>query len=469
MTRKTLAVVALTLVAGSLLAVALFPATCRAETPKITSLSRSSANIGVLLTIRGNYFGSSQGESTVTFGERPVSTPSPTGYKRWAPCAKKATVISWSSTSIKVRVPAMAPGLHKVYVTVRGRLSNSYAFTIDPVITVTGQTFNTAARLGNVIGVDSGDGSNLAAYTRNVLFENCTFEATNQNIPGDLAGVLTIGVTAGNRNLTFRNCTFKRNVGPGSGSAWSGVNGVKAVWGVHDITFDGCTFEEFSRFSIEAWSDDSPDNHPYNFAVYRSVFEPAGSQCISWSGGRNPLYSVVSGCLFKGYGTNLDRLGGACLEVARSHHIVTRNCEIWTGSGSPFNVNRPSDFGPCHLYFASVRVYFDSEHLYQSRPPWIYSNIFGCNGMKYSRWVRCTFDTGDATVCADSAGYTGEPGFPTGWSLTNLYNDFSTSTITGYVSHGGLHIPTTAARYWTSGNGGIHDSNKLPLRLPTQP
>ena len=137
-----------------------------------------------------------------------------------------------------------------------------------------------------------------------MLFENCTFEATNQNIPGDLAGVLTIGQAAKNYNLTFRNCTFKRNVGAGSGgSGWAGVNGVKAVYGVHDITFDDCTFEEFSRFSIEVWSNDDPANRPYNFAVYDSVFEPAGSQCISWSGGRNPMYSIVDGCLFKGYGT----------------------------------------------------------------------------------------------------------------------------------------------------------------------
>ena len=157
----------------------------------------------------------------------------------------------------------------------------------------------------------------------------------------------TIGQAAKNYNLTFRNCTFKRNVGAGSGSAWAGVNGVKAVYGVHDITFDGCTFEEFSRFSIEVWSDDDPANRPYNIAVVDSVFEPAGSQCISWSGGRNPLYSIVDGCLFKGYGTESTRAWGACLEFAGSHHIVTRNSDIWTGSGSAFNVNNVSSPATC--------------------------------------------------------------------------------------------------------------------------
>ena len=467
MTRRTLAVVALTLIAGTVLAVALDPAICQAQSAKVTALSRATAKVGARLIIRGSYFGSRQGRSSVTFGERPVTTPSPTGNQRWAPCAKKARVVSWSRSSITVRVPSMAPGSHKVYVTVGGRASNSYPFGISAATTVTGRTFRTASRLGNVLGVDSGDGSNLAAYTRNVLFEDCTFEATNQNLPGDLAGVLTIGQAAKNYNLTFRNCTFKRNVGAGSGSAWAGVNGVKAIYGVHDIAFDGCTFEEFSRFSIEVWSNDDPANRPYNIAVVDSVFEPAGSQCISWSGGRNPLYSIVDGCLFKGYGTDPTRAWGACLEFAGSHHIVTRNSDIWTGSGSAFNVNNVS--APSHLYFKNVRVYSDSAHLYQSSPPNVYSNIFGCDGMSYSRWVNCQFNTGDAKVCLDAAGYTGESGSPTAWSLTNRYNDFSTSTITGYISHRGVHIPSTAAGYWTSGNGGAHPTNKLPRRLPTQP
>jgi len=469
MTRRTLAVVALTVFAGAVLAAALAPATCQARTPKITTLSRSTTKVGARLTIRGKYFGSRQGRSVVTFGERRVTTPSPTGNKRWAPCAKKARVISWGRSSITVRVPGMAPGTHRVYVTVGGRSSNSSPFSIGAATVVAGRTFSTASQMGNVIGVDSGDGSDLAAYTHDVLFENCIFEATNPNILGDRAGVLTLGQTANNRNLTFRNCTFKRNSGAGSGgSGWGGVNGVKAVYGVHDITFDRCTFEEFSRFSIEVWSNGDPARRPYNFAVYDSVFEPAGSQCISWSGGRNPLCSIVDGCVFKGYGTNLERLGGAALEFARSHHIVTRDSEIWTGSGSAFNVNGFNVRSASHLYFKNVRVYSDSAHLYQSRFPYVYSNIFGCDGMSYSRWVKCHFDTGDATMCADAAGYTGESGAPTQWSLTNRYNDFSTSTITGHISHRGVHVPSTAAGYWTSGNGGAHHTNKLPRRLPTR-
>ncbi len=467
MTRRILAVVALSLLTTAFMAVA-FAQDCEARTAKVTALSRESTRVGAKLTIRGRYFGARQGRSTVTFGERRVTTPSPSGNKRWAPCAKKARVISWGRRSITVRVPSMAPGTHKVYVTVGGRSSNSFRFSINAARVVRGRTFRTASQYGNMLGADNGADSDLSGYSRNVLFENCTFEATNPNILGDQAGVLTLGRAAKNYNLTFRNCKFKRNQGAGSGgSGWGGVNGVKSIYGVHDITFENCTFEEFSRFSIEVWSNDERANRPYNFAVLDSVFEPAGSQCISWSGGRNPLYSIVDGCRFKGYGADPTRAWGACLEFAGSHHIVTRNSEIWTGSGSAFNVNNVSS--PSHLYFKNVRVYSDSAHLHQSSSPNVYSNIFGCDGMSYSRWVNCHFNTGDARVCLDAAGYTGESGSPTAWSLTNRYNDFSGSTITGYISHRGVHVPSTAAGYWTSGNGGAHPTNKLPRRMPTKP
>ena len=89
--------------------------------------------------------------------------------------------------------------------------------------------------------------------------------------------------------------------------------------------------------------------------------------------------------------------------------------------------------------------------------------------MSYSRWVKCRFVTGDATICADSVGYTGENGRPRWSPINDTCNDFSTSTISGYVGHGGVRIPTTAAGYWTSGNGGVHSTNRLPRRLPTQP
>ncbi len=466
MTRRML--VAAVLTVAVLMAVVLAP-DCQAKGPKITSLSRSTAKVGVRITIKGSGFGQRKGASYVTFGERRVSTPTPSGVSRWAPCAKRAQVIRWGRASIIVRVPSMAPGVHSAYVTVGGRSSNSRRFSVKAAKVVRRRTFSTGSSMGNSIGADS-PGSNLAAYTHDVLFERCTFEATNQSIPGDLAGVLTMGSAAKAYNLTFRDCTFRRNMGSGSGgSGWPGVNGAKLVWGTHDITFERCTFEEFSRFSVEVWSNGEASHRPYNIAIRDSVFEPSGSQCISWSAGRNRLDSLVSGCVFKGYGTLETGANGACIEFARSHHIVTRGCRIWTGNGGALNVNGFRTGRASFLYFRGMRIFFDSAHLYQSGEPHVYSCLLGCDGMSYSRWVNCRFVTGDARVCADSAGYTGENGRPTAWSLTNTHNDFRSSTIRGYVGHRGVHIPKTAAGYWTTGNGGAHRTNKLPKRVRTQP
>ena len=115
MMRRTLAVVALTLFAATVVAVAFVPV-CQAQTAKVTALSRSIAKVGARLTIQGSYFGSRQGSSTVTFGER-------RNLLGFAPCSRKAMVIRWSRSSITVRVPGMSPGkagepdtYHPVYV-----------------------------------------------------------------------------------------------------------------------------------------------------------------------------------------------------------------------------------------------------------------------------------------------------------------------------------------------------------------
>ena len=386
---------------------------------------------------------------------------------------------AWSDTPIRVTVPGMSPGkagepdtYHSLYVTVDGKMSNSSDFYIEPATTVTNQRFSTTSSMGNVIGRDGGSSSRLDTYgTNDVLFENCTFEATNQYIDGNAYGVLTIGLNptqaATNRNLTFLNCTFKRNLGPGNLNAgWRGVNLVKTIYGVHDVTFDGCTFEECSRMSIEVWSDHDPARTPYNFAVMNSTFEPAGNQCLSWSGGDNlPIYSIADGCLFKGYGNSVTYYpsGSACWESNGSTHIVTRNCEFWAGYAGPINVSAYNGSGPCYLYFENIDILFDSAHYYQSRAP----NPGGavlleCKNMHYSRWKDCDIIAGDSRLYAWGTGYSGEPGAPSWWGA-NYYNDFSGSTITGYVRIASPYpgIPATATGYWDS-DPRVPSSNILP-------
>jgi RHS repeat-associated protein len=84
------------------------------QQPSITSLSATSATIGVYITITGTNFGSTQGTSTVTFN------------------GVGGTPASWSPTSIDVPVPVGAT-TGNVLVTVNRVSSNPVAITITPL------------------------------------------------------------------------------------------------------------------------------------------------------------------------------------------------------------------------------------------------------------------------------------------------------------------------------------------------
>ena len=227
MTRRTLAVVALTLFAGAVLAVTLVPATCQAQRAKVTAISRSHTKVGARLTIKGSYFGSRQGSSTVTFGERRNTL----GF---APCSRKARVISWSRSSITVRVPSMSPGkagepgtYHPIYVTVGGAPSNRVTFYIDPVSVnpnITGATRTYDARTGITTYTNHSLGGIAIQPMHDVLWDNCVFTNTNPNLPGGEAGVVML--RGAHPRMTFLGCTFTSNTGPGGGSEGNrGVNG----------------------------------------------------------------------------------------------------------------------------------------------------------------------------------------------------------------------------------------------------
>jgi len=82
--------------------------------PLITGLSPTSGTVGTTVTIRGKYFGATQGSSTVSFNGVPV-----TAYT------------SWSDTIIKCTVPTGA-STGPVVVTTTVEPSNGKTFTVNP-------------------------------------------------------------------------------------------------------------------------------------------------------------------------------------------------------------------------------------------------------------------------------------------------------------------------------------------------
>jgi hypothetical protein len=135
------------------------------SSPTITSLSRTSGDVGVSVMITGTNFGSTQGSSTVTFNG---TTASPT---------------SWSATSITTMVPTGAT-TGNVVVTVAGAFSNGVNFTVTA----------------------SGGWSNGYSYRRAITIDHTKVPNTDQtNFPVLISGTYSYLATTGSGNVTNAN------------------------------------------------------------------------------------------------------------------------------------------------------------------------------------------------------------------------------------------------------------------------
>jgi len=138
--------------------------------PKITDLSSSNAEIGESITINGTTFGSSQGNSSVTFG------------------GATASVSSWSDTAITAAVPSGISGQASVKVTVKANVDgspgeetlegNSVSFNVKPTIT----SFDDDRKMVSQTLIISGDGFGSIRGTSTVTFDNGTYD---DSIVGD--------------------------------------------------------------------------------------------------------------------------------------------------------------------------------------------------------------------------------------------------------------------------------------------
>ena len=383
------------------------------------TLSANHGSIGSTLTINGSGFGATQGTSKVFFGE----PQNPLGF-RPATCEAASYIAGqWSDARIQVTVPAMSPGktgyphtYHSVRVNVGGTDLCALDFFIDPVTTVTSQSYSSS---------NTTDGNTLPA-TQNVLYDTCTWTDA-ANIAGGTGGVLQLNNN--NCYVTFLNCTWTSNTGTGSGD---GVNGVKVLdWGdtTHDVTFADCTWPVFSRMGIEIVGN-VPHATPVlqNYGIRGCTFEPTtGGEPISFStwasddSTSHAVNSLIEDCTIKGWGNTSGTVyyGGA-IECNGSHNVEIRNTNIWAGNAPAFNLGHQSG-GNNGIYAKNVSV--DFTHLYQATHAGMFAQILTADYMTGSRWDGCTFNCGNA---GNHAAY--------GIALdTGVSNDFSRSTITGTV------------------------------------
>jgi YD repeat-containing protein len=131
--------------------------------PVIDNLSPTSGAVGNSVTITGSRFGSTQGNSTVTFN------------------GTAAAVSTWSATSIATSVPAGAT-TGPVVVAVDGQASNSATFTVVPQPSITSLTPNTGA-VGTSVTI-TGSNFGAAQGTSSVTFNGLASTPTNWSDTG---------------------------------------------------------------------------------------------------------------------------------------------------------------------------------------------------------------------------------------------------------------------------------------------
>ena len=453
----------------------------------ITALSNTDRLVGVQLTITGQEFGSTRGSSTVSFGEY----VNPLGF---APCTKPAaSYVSWSDTQIVVTVPSMSPGksgvpgtYHPVYVTKGGVASNRYDFFMTPASTnpAAATVFNTSTRTTPhvVYNSESGNprswttdvtysssyflGNYFNTGTSDILFDGCTFTATGDGSSGHLegynSGIITAGISSESvYNITFVNCVFANNMGSGG----EGVNAVK-IWKnannavVRDFTFSGCsigtpgsTSGSFVRMGLEICEADwVTGNWLTDVRITDCTFEPVGAEPISFS--TRPVAGHFSGyliddCLIKGFG-NLESVVYNGAFECYSQGFEVRDTEVWAGHAPAFNFQGISLSTESYHYFKNVTV--DYTHFYQTFRNLNGVRLFMTYNYSYSLWEDCTINTGTSAQyrCLYNLG-------DNSWDNCR-YNDFTNSTIEGYISNGGTHIPEETADAFDS----VHVTNILP-------
>ena len=158
--------------------------------PSISSLSPTSAAVGTSVTISGSGFGSTQGSSTVKFN------------------GTSGTPTSWSSTSIKVPVPAGAT-TGNVVVHASGVDSNGKSFTVltTPAITnispnsgMVGDSITiTGTNFGNTQGTSTvkfnGTSATPTSWTDSSIVAPVPSGATTGNVVVTVSGVSSTGTS----------------------------------------------------------------------------------------------------------------------------------------------------------------------------------------------------------------------------------------------------------------------------------
>jgi surface antigen len=153
--------------------------------PRITSITPTSGNVGIELTITGDAFKNARGDSYVAFNS-----------------SKVTSYISWKDTQIKVKVPAGISGAPTVTVNTAGGTSNGVVFKVKPRITSIAPSSGNVGTEITITGdaFKNGQGDSYVAFdsvkaTSYVAWSDTEIKV---KVPAGISGVPTVTVnTAG--------------------------------------------------------------------------------------------------------------------------------------------------------------------------------------------------------------------------------------------------------------------------------
>jgi hypothetical protein len=186
------------------------------------------------------------------------------------------------------------------------------------------------------------DGASRSSLTR------VTFVGGGSMVSGDDQGVVRFGAGRSASHITFTDCVIGANSADGNGvsitdQGWEGAT-------YHHLTWRRCVFKSSPRMNFECIQR-ADGVHPMTTG-YRAidlidcVFEPSGSEAVSYDATGEAGFSRVTGCTFLGSGWNDAYPWGQTVEFNDTSDMLFSGNTVYRGREAMINHNgvpgRPS-------------------------------------------------------------------------------------------------------------------------------
>lgn len=162
-----------------------------------------------------------------------------------------------------------------------------------------------------------------------LVYEDCTFTCA-------LPGVSVVRIDQTCRNITFRRCEIQSGL-------WNGVSINDHYGSIRNVTFYRCRFRPQARMGFECTTRPVSPKHGYTgVKLVRCVFDPQGSEAISFDGGAACTGNGVFRTVVRGAGTNPEFSWGQGIEVNRVGQFRFIDNTVYQCRGALLNLQRAS-------------------------------------------------------------------------------------------------------------------------------